>query len=510
MVMLPFAKKSWLFVLTLVILGVAGGFALQFSPVSRQDTAVKLTVFAGKGTIDVMEEIAKAYQLTHPVSIRFNFASSGTLARQMTAGARPDLYISADGQWMDYAAEHGLIVSESRRDLLGNRLVLIAPAGKAPRVRMERSFNLAGALKGRLAIGDPEVVPAGRYAREALAALHWEDGLRLLPCMDVRAVLAAVERGEVAAGIVFASDTAMTDKVKVIGEFPEHTHRPIRFPAALGRHAAPEAARLLEYLSGPEARDIYIRYGFTQLNQREQGPIKRSATQETETGSPHGIGAKEWAALRLSAIVALWCALAVAVPGTLCAWLLARRQFAGKSLLDILLHLPLVLPPVAVGYLLLSLFGSHGPFGWLNIVFTWKAAVLASAVVAFPLMLRSARTSIELVDRRLEEAARALGATPLRTVLTVTLPLALPGIFAGMVLAFARSLGEFGATIIVAGNILGETQTLPLALFSLLQQSDEEGGARRLVVISILLSYGALALSEVVARRLRRMVGVER
>jgi len=230
-----------------------------------------------------------------------------------------------------------------------------------------------------------------------------------------------------------------------------------------------------------------------------------------------GLGPEEWAALRLSAMVAMWCALAVAAPGTLFAWLLARRQFAGKGLLDILLHLPLVLPPVAVGYLLLLVCGTNGPVGgWLKqafnieIVFTWKAAVLASAVIAFPLMLRSARTAIELVDRRLEEAARTLGATPLRTVLTVTLPLALPGIFAGMVLAFARSLGEFGATIIVAGNILGETQTLPLALFSMLQRPGGEGGALRLMVISILLSYGALALSELVARRLRHMVGVER
>jgi len=232
---------------------------------------------------------------------------------------------------------------------------------------------------------------------------------------------------------------------------------------------------------------------------------------------PFGLGPEEWAALRLSATVAFWCAAAVVLPGTLCAWLLARKQFVGKGLLDILLHLPLVLPPVAVGYLLLILFGTHGPIGgWLQhafhieIVFTWKAAVLASAVVSFPLMLRSARISIELVDRRLEEAARTLGASSLRTLLTITLPLSLPGIFAGMVLAFARSLGEFGATIIVAGNILGETQTLPLALYSLLQRPGGEGGALRLVAISILLSYGALALSELVAQRLRRVVGVER
>jgi len=230
-----------------------------------------------------------------------------------------------------------------------------------------------------------------------------------------------------------------------------------------------------------------------------------------------GLTPEEWSALRLSLIVALWCSVVVALPGILFAWLLARKQFFGKSLLDILLHVPLVLPPVAVGYLLLLLLGTHGPIGaWLDrtwgiqIIFTWKAAVLASAVVAFPLMLRSARMSFELVDHRLEEAAQTLGASRLWTFLTLTLPLALPGIVAGMVLAFARSLGEFGATIILAGNILGETRTLPLALYSMLQRPEGEGGAIRLVVIAILVSYGALALSEVLARHVRRMVGVER
>jgi len=219
-------------------------------------------VFAAISTSDALREIAREYELTHPARIRFNFASSGTLARQLEAGAKADLFISADVKWMDDVAEHGLIVPESRRDLLGNALVLIAPAGKAPRVRMERSFDLAGALNGRLAIGDPDSVPAGRYAREVLAAMKWENNLRLLPCLDARATLAAVERGEAAAGIVYASDAAMTDKVKVIGEFPERTHSPIRYPAALGAHAMPEAAALLDYLSGPDARDIYIRYGF--------------------------------------------------------------------------------------------------------------------------------------------------------------------------------------------------------------------------------------------------------
>ena len=230
-----------------------------------------------------------------------------------------------------------------------------------------------------------------------------------------------------------------------------------------------------------------------------------------------GLGPEEWSALRLSAMVACCCALVVVIPGTLCGWLLARKNFAGKSLLDAFLHIPLVIPPVAVGYILLVLLGTHGLIGgWLQrafgveILFTWKAAVLASSVVAFPLMFRSARIAIELVDSRLEEAARTLGASPLRTLLTVTLPLALPGIFAGMILAFARGLGEFGATIVVAGNILGKTRTLPLALYSFLQRPGGEGGAMRVMVISVVLSYAALTLSELIARRVRHMVGVNR
>jgi len=259
-------KRSQIILLSLAIVGVAGIFAPRlfhhFRADSRRETGVTLTVFAAMSTIDALRDIARDYEVTHPERIRFNFASSGTLARQLESGAKADLFISADVKWMDEVAKRGLIVQESRRDLLGNALVLIAPVRKSPKVRMELSFDLAGALDGRLAIGDPQAVPAGRYAREALAAMKWEDNLRLLPCLDVRATLAAVERGEAAAGIVYASDTAMTDKIKVIGTFPESSHSPIRYPAALGTHAVPEAAALLGFLSGPDARRIFTRHGF--------------------------------------------------------------------------------------------------------------------------------------------------------------------------------------------------------------------------------------------------------
>ncbi len=223
------------------------------------------------------------------------------------------------------------------------------------------------------------------------------------------------------------------------------------------------------------------------------------------------LSALEREALMLSLRVALWC-VAISLPfGILTAWVLARCDFLGKAFLDGLVHLPLVLPPVVVGYALLVLFGQQGPLGrWLassfglEIAFTWKGAVIASAVMAFPLMVRAIRLSIEAVDTGLEAAARTLGAGPFGIVFSVTLPLAWPGILTGMVLAFARSLGEFGATITFVSNIPGETRTLPLALYGLTQVPGSEGAATRLVIISTLLAFVALIASEIMARRIRK------
>jgi molybdate transport system permease protein len=218
-------------------------------------------------------------------------------------------------------------------------------------------------------------------------------------------------------------------------------------------------------------------------------------------------------ALRLSLRVAVW-SVAVSLPaGLFVAWLLARREFVGKALLDGLVHLPLVLPPVAVGYLLLVLLGRQGPLGRLlydlfgvGLPFTWQGAALAAAVMAFPLMVRAMRLSLEAVDRRLEAAARTLGARPAEVFLTVTLPLMAPGILAGALLAFARALGEFGATITFAANIPGETRTLPLALFSSIQTPGGEAAALRLALLAVVLSLAALGASELLARRLRARV----
>jgi len=220
----------------------------------------------------------------------------------------------------------------------------------------------------------------------------------------------------------------------------------------------------------------------------------------------------ETGALLLSLRVAV-VATAVAVPpGVALAWLLARRRFFGRALLDAVVHAPLVVPPVVVGYLLLVLLGPAAPLGgWLRealgieLAFTWRAAALASAVMGFPLLVRAVRLTMELADPRVEEAARTLGAGPARVFLTVTLPLALPGVLGGAVLCFARSLGEFGATIAFAGNIAGETRTLPLAVYSEMQLPGGDAAALRLALIAVALSLLALLGSEWMARRVRRL-----
>ncbi|AKJ43798.1 molybdate ABC transporter permease [Pragia fontium] len=201
-------------------------------------------------------------------------------------------------------------------------------------------------------------------------------------------------------------------------------------------------------------------------------------------------------------------AVAFSLPiGIFVAWILARCNFPGKALVDSVIHLPLVLPPVVIGYLLLIGMGRKGIIGeWLynwfgfSFTFSWRGAALASAIIAFPLMVRAIRLALEAVDTKLEQAARTLGAGFWRVLFTVTLPLSFPGLLAGVVLAFARSLGEFGATITFVSNIPGETRTIPLAMYTLIETPGAEGDAARLCIIAILLSLLSLLMSEWLSR----------
>ncbi|MFZ2006410.1 MAG: molybdate ABC transporter permease subunit [Stellaceae bacterium] len=224
-----------------------------------------------------------------------------------------------------------------------------------------------------------------------------------------------------------------------------------------------------------------------------------------------GFSPEELTAIKLSLRVGFWAMLTSLPVALLVAMLLARGRFWGRSLLNVFVHLPLVMPPVVTGYILLILFGRRGVLGepladYLGIVFAfrWTGAALASGVMGFPLMVRSMRLSIEAVDRRLEDAAATLGANRAWVWLTVTLPLILPGIVAGMILSFARALGEFGATITFVSNIPGQTQTLPTAIYTFLQVPGGDAGAFRLTLVSVAISVAALFASEAIAQRASR------
>jgi molybdate transport system permease protein len=222
----------------------------------------------------------------------------------------------------------------------------------------------------------------------------------------------------------------------------------------------------------------------------------------------------ELTALWLSAKIALCCMLTCLPAGVAIAWLLARRDFRGKLLLEAFVQLPMVLPPVVPGYLLLVVFGNRGLVGgWLHqhfgvqLAFNWKGAVLASATMAFPLMVQPVRLAFQMIDRRLEQAAATLGASPWRVFATISLPLAIPGIVAGSILCFSRALGEFGATMAFVGNIPGETRTVPLAIYSALHQPGGEAAAARLAALSIVLAFAAMLFSHLLSRRSERKLG---
>lgn len=229
-----------------------------------------------------------------------------------------------------------------------------------------------------------------------------------------------------------------------------------------------------------------------------------------------GLSAEEWTAIHLSLRVSIVAMLASLPAGIVVALLLARGKFWGKSILNGIVHLPLILPPVVTGFILLILFGRRGPIGafldqYFGIVFSfrWTGAALACAVMGFPLMVRSIRLSLEAVDRKLEEAAGTLGANPVWVFLTVTLPLTIPGIIAGMILSFAKAMGEFGATITFVSNIPGETQTLSAAIYTFTQVPGGDAGALRLTIVAIIISMAALLASEFMAHILGRRVDIE-
>jgi molybdate transport system substrate-binding protein len=232
----------------------------------------QILVFAAASLTDAMEEASAAYERTAPVTVKSSFDSSSVLARQIEAGAPADVFVSADTKWMDYLQSRNLIQAASRKNLLGNRLVLIAPEDSQIQLKIAPHFPLAAALgKGRLATGDPDSVPAGRYARSALTTLGvWDEiAPRLARAENVRVALLYVARGEAPLGIVYASDALADKSVRVVDTFPADTHEPIVYPIALTTSARSEAAAFVAYLAGPHGQDIFVKYGFTAPEHRD-------------------------------------------------------------------------------------------------------------------------------------------------------------------------------------------------------------------------------------------------
>ncbi len=327
----------------------------------------------------------------------------------------------------------------------------------------------------------------------------------------MRGTLEWVARGEADAGIVYGTDATAQPDVRVAFVFPADSHQPIRYPAAvLARSKRPELARaFLDFAAGPEATELFRRAGFV------TGP---PAAQAASSG-PAGTGLSPIvpdtrSAITLSLVVALLATVGGFPLALAAGWLLARLDFTGKTLVSTVMLAPLVMPPVVTGFLLLSALGTRSPLGrWLDAVgvsipFTLLGAAVAALVVGLPLYVLSVRNAFESVDPHYEEVSWTLGVPPGRTFRRISFPLALPGIAAGAVLAFARGLGEFGATVVLAGNVEGKTRTIALAVYTLLESPAGRGATWTLVGASVALALVALLGYEALSRRQRRRLEV--
>lgn len=228
-----------------------------------------IKVYAAASLTDVLTELSLAYEKAHPgTQIKTSFAGSSTLAKQIENGAPADIFISADKDWADYLQKRSLLNRDTRKDLLANDLVLIAPSGQQLTIKLEPGFDLAANFSGKLCTGDPAYVPVGKYAKQALAYYHWWDSMqsRIVGTEDVRTALAFVERGECALGIVYKTDAQMSKKVQVLVSFPAESHLPIVYPGGLTKNASPDAAGFWQFLQTQTAADVFVRYGFNVIN----------------------------------------------------------------------------------------------------------------------------------------------------------------------------------------------------------------------------------------------------
>lgn len=278
-------SKMLLRAASLVPLALAG-----VCPATAADRSTSITVYAAASLVDVLQEVAADFTRATGIEVRLSFASSAILARQIEAGARADLYLSADQEWMDYLDGRGVLRSDTRLNLLGNRLVFIAPTGSTLAIDLSQPGTLARALgRSRLALGDPETVPAGRYARAALQSLGiWQSvSSRMAYADNVRSALAFVARGEASLGIVYATDARVEPRVRIVAEMPADSHPPVTYPVALTRSATPAAARLLHYLQQDAAAEVFRRYGFAVIRPVGKAGASSGAARSSSAQARH-------------------------------------------------------------------------------------------------------------------------------------------------------------------------------------------------------------------------------
>jgi molybdate transport system permease protein len=431
-----------------------------------------LVIHAASSLRGVCEQLAQSYSSLRPeIDLRFNFGASNDLAGQIAGGAPGNLFLSADVRQIERLG------GAAYTYLCSNRLVVVEPAQDSQ--RLEGGLKSAADLDGarRISMAEPSAVPAGIYARTWLESIGaWERLQRkVVPAIDARAALAAVESGACEAGILYGTDARHSQRVHVAFEVPANQQPAIRYGVTLlGSEPQPEAARFMGFLLGPAGRALLEQHGFVAEAPTGEVPFLSSGP----VRSP-------WLPLWISLKVAGCATLLVFLPGIWLGWCLARKRFFGRSIVETLVALPLVLPPTAIGYLLLRSFAAGAG---LDLLLSWKGAVVAASVMSLPLVVRTARVAFEGVDPRLESMGASLGWSPGQVLWRVSLPLARRGLVAGAILAFSRALGEFGATVIVAGNIPGETQTLALAIFQDIQLGREDR-AMQLLGVSVVLAF---------------------
>ena len=472
---------------------------------ATEQTPEVLVVLAASSLQDVLPVVARAWDAQGGVPVRFNFDATSRLAPQVLRGAPADVFVSADDVWMRWLEERGGVDGPSIRRVATNQLVFVVPTGAPDPPR--DAGSIARADLARIALAG-ENVPAGRYARAALENVGVWSSVepRVVRGGSVRGTLEWVARTEADGGIVYRSDALAEDRVSLAFAFEgEDFPRPAYSGAVATRTEFRETAEaFLDFMSGAEAVALFSASGFGPAS--AGGPVAQTPAPALDASR----GLDPWSAVRLSLIVALSAVLLGLVPAVAMGWLLARKDFLGKSFVSVIVMAPLVVPPVVTGFLLLSVMGRDSALGGLlaamglPIPFTLLGATLAALVVGFPLYVMAIRAVFDTVDRRLEEVSWTLGVPKAPTFRRISLPLALPGIAAGAVLAFARALGEFGATVVLAGNMEGETRTIALAVYSLLESPSGRGATWILVIASVVLSLVVLLGFEGLTRWQRR------